>query len=179
MTCIVGIIEKEKVYIGGDSAGVAGLDVTIRKDTKVFKKGDFLIGYTSSFRMGQIIRFSFNPTRYNPEDDVYEYMCTHFINDLRAAFRNGGFLETDKSVESGGTFLVGFKGRLFTINNDFQVGESADDFDACGCGTPYALGCLEIDKESDYSPASRIERALTVAAKFSGGVRPPFVILNT
>ena len=37
MTCIAAIAEKGKVYIGGDSAGVAGLDLTIRADEKVFK----------------------------------------------------------------------------------------------------------------------------------------------
>ena len=39
MTCIVGYLDKKtkKVTIGGDSAGVAGLDITIRKDEKVFK----------------------------------------------------------------------------------------------------------------------------------------------
>ena len=36
MTCIVGYLDKKtkKVTIGGDSAGVAGLDITIRKDEK-------------------------------------------------------------------------------------------------------------------------------------------------
>jgi hypothetical protein len=38
MTCIVGYESDGKVYIGGDSAGVRGLDVTVREDSKVFKK---------------------------------------------------------------------------------------------------------------------------------------------
>ena len=52
MTCIVGLVENGKVYIGGDSAGVAGLDVRMRSDEKVFTKGNMIFGYTSSFRMG-------------------------------------------------------------------------------------------------------------------------------
>lgn len=36
MTCIVGLKHENSVWIGGDSAGVAGLSVTIRKDPKVF-----------------------------------------------------------------------------------------------------------------------------------------------
>ena len=54
MTCIVGLINKENksVTIGGDSSGLAGSDLTIRKDPKVFKNGDFIFGCTSSsFRM--------------------------------------------------------------------------------------------------------------------------------
>ena len=63
MTCIVGYLDKKtkKVTIGGDSAGVAGLDITIRKDEKVFKVDNFIIGCTSSFRMIQLLRFSFKP----------------------------------------------------------------------------------------------------------------------
>lgn len=52
MTCIIGFIKNKKVYIGGDSAGVGGSHVTIRRDSKVFKNGNFIMGYTSSFRMG-------------------------------------------------------------------------------------------------------------------------------
>jgi hypothetical protein len=55
MTCIVGIVENGKVYMGGDAAGVNGYSVRVRKDPKLFKVGEFLFGYTSSFRMGQLL----------------------------------------------------------------------------------------------------------------------------
>lgn len=53
MTCIVGYVTPAReVVMGADSAGVAGYDLRIRRDVKVFHAGPFLIGYTSSFRMG-------------------------------------------------------------------------------------------------------------------------------
>ena len=55
MTCIVGLIHEDKVYIGADSAGAANGNITIRKDKKVFKVGEFIFGCTSSFRMIQLI----------------------------------------------------------------------------------------------------------------------------
>lgn len=175
MTLIVGIIEKEKVYIGADSAGVAGLDVTVRKDVKVFKKGDFVIGCTSSFRMIQLLRFSFTPPKRYDDQDVYEYMCTSFVNELRNVFKGGGFARRDNEVESGGFFLVGYKGRLFTIQGDYQVAEGEKNYDAVGCAESYALGALDVMDES--SPAeNRIRRALEIGAYRSGGVRPPFII---
>lgn len=142
MTCIVGVVEQEVVYIGGDSAGVAGLDITNRKDPKVFKVGDFLIGCTTSFRMIQLIRFSFSPPKRHPDKDVFEYMCTEFINEIRNCLKSGGFAEVNCSVENGGSFLVGYCGRLFKIESDFQVGESVDSFQSVGCGEPFALGAL-------------------------------------
>jgi len=178
MTCIVGLIEKEKVYIGGDSAGVSHLDVTVRKDPKVFKIDNFVIGCTSSFRMIQLIRFSFKPPKRHPDKDVFEYMCTDFINTLRQCFREGGFIQVDKNVDNGGTFLVGYCGRLFVIFDDFQVSESYSLFASVGCGESYALGALlNIDKK--LPATEKIKIALETAVYFSGGVRPPFVIEHT
>lgn len=180
MTCIVGHIDRKenKVYIGADSAGVSGLNVTIRKDVKVFKVGEFVIGCTSSFRMIQLLRFSLNPPKRYEDDDVFKYMCTSFINEIRRCFREGGFLELDKNVESGGTFLVGYKSRLFCIENDYQVGESELDYDACGCGQYYALGALDAT-DPELNTKDRIIKALQIAANRSGGVRPPFNIEST
>ena len=178
MTCIVGFVNKKskKVYMGADSAGVAGLDVTIRKDLKIFKKGEFLIGCTTSFRMIQIIRFSFNPPPLIKKD-VFEYMCTDFIDEIRACFKKGGFLEKDKEAESGGCFLVGYKNRLFKIDSDFQVGESVDGHMAIGCGSSFALGSM-YSTEHSY-PEYKVLEALRCAAHYSAGVRAPFTILNT
>src|SRR5689334_16657482 len=133
MTCIVGLIEKKKVYIGGDSAGVAGLDVTVRKDPKVFKVGDFVIGCTTSFRMMQLIRFSFNPPKRFEGDDIFKYMCSEFVNVLRRCLKDGGYAKKENEEESGGTFLVGHQDRLFRIDSDYQVGESQKPFEAVGC----------------------------------------------
>lgn len=178
MTCIVGIIEKEKVFIGGDSAGASGLDVRIRKDPKVFKINDFAIGCTSSFRMIQLIRFSFKSPYIKKNQDVYEYMCTNFINALRKCFKDGGYIEIDRSRESGGTFLVGYKNRLFAIYDDFQVEELTDEFNCVGCGAKYAFGALRaMDKK--LSATEKIKKALEIATYYSGGVRLPFIIEKT
>lgn len=181
MTCIVGYIDKKesKVYIGADSAGVAGMNVVVRKDVKVFKVADFIIGCTSSFRMIQLLRFSFNPPKKYDEEDLYKYMCTSFINEIRKCFREGGFSELDKNVESGGTFLVGYKDRLFWIGNDYQVGESEKDYDACGCGEPFALAALDALVGSEIDIKEKILTALNIAAYRSAGVRPPFLIEST
>lgn len=65
MTCIVGLVDKGSIYMGGDSAGVAGLSVTTRADEKVFLNGPFIMGFTTSFRMGQILRYKFVPPDQN------------------------------------------------------------------------------------------------------------------
>lgn len=164
--------------MGGDSAGVAHLDVTLRRDPKVFLNGKFLIGYTSSFRMGQILRFKFIPPPIPRNQDLYKYMCTSFIDVARKALKKGGYSEIDSNVERGGTFLVGVRDRLFNIQQDFQVGESYEDYDTVGCGESYALGAFAAQSEK-MDPTKRVVQALQIAEKFSGGVRAPFVILTT
>jgi len=181
MTCIVGIVDEKnnKVIIGGDSAASAGSGIQIRKDVKVFKNKNFVIGCTSSFRMIQLLQFSFVPPDV-VEKDIFEYMCTDFINAVRKCFKNGGFLQkyTDGD-EKGGTFLVGYKNRLFKIDHDFQVAENLNGMDACGCGEEFALGALLALKNLNSSKDGKILRALEVAELLSSGVAGPFVIEST
>lgn len=180
MTCIIGLIKNKKVYIGGDSAGVGGNDVTLRKDTKVFRTGKFIIGYTSSFRMGQLLRFKLKLTKQERGVSDYEYMCTTFIDSVRKCLKNGGYTIVKDESERIGTFLVGYKNRLYKIEGDLQVGESYENFNSVGCGEDYAKGALDIilKYSKGYSAEKIIEKALTTVVKFSSGVRPPFNILK-
>lgn len=105
MTCIVGYIDKDSnIYMGGDRAGVGGLSLRVRDDTKVFTKGKFIFGYTSSFRMGQLIRFKFSPPKHHPDVEDFNYMCTDFIDKLRECLSTGGYAKENNNVETGGTF---------------------------------------------------------------------------
>lgn len=174
MTCIAGIVQGGNVYIIGDSAGVGGLDLTIRADRKVFVNGDFVMGFTTSFRMGQLIQYAFNPPKRHPDKDVMAYMVTDFVDALRNCLKCGGFARKDSEAESGGTFLVGYAGRLFSIESDYQVAESVIGYDAVGCGDAYAKGVLF----ATYSqpPEDRLRLAMQAAEAHSAGVRGPFHI---
>lgn len=179
MTCVIGFVKGKKVYIGGDSAGVAGLDIITRKDAKVFKKGRFVFGYTTSFRMGQLIRYKLKLPSHPKGMGDFEFMCTRFIDSIRGCLKIGGFTNINNNVEEGGKFLVGYKGNLYTIENDFQVGISAHSYDAVGCGESYALGALKALEVASNPPEKKIKMALEIAEEFSAGVRRPFVVVNT
>lgn len=176
MTCIVGLVDRGKVWLGGDSAGVAGLSLSVRRDEKVFRNADFLIGFTTSFRMGQVLRYAFTPPKRHPDKDVMAFMVTDFVDAVRAALKAAGYARRDSEVESGGTFLVGYEGRLFRIESDYQVGDPGE-FDACGCGEDIARGALFATK--DVADAEvRLGVALHAAEAFSAGVRGPFRTLG-
>ncbi len=179
MTCIVGLIHQQKVYIGGDAAGICpeDLEVIIRKDKKVFQVGEFIMGGTSSFRMIQLLQYGFKPPEYK-DGDIMRYMVVDFVNAVRTLFQKGGFMAQSEDGDLGGTFLVGFRGRLFTIQSDYHVEESMSNYAAVGCGQAYSLGALHQLEKSKLSPEKKVQKALESAVKFSGGVRPPFTILS-
>jgi hypothetical protein len=147
--------------------------MTVRADSKVFQNGPYLMGFTTSFRMGQILRY-FNPP--DPEGwDLWRFMATTFVDAARKAFKDSGYTPKDsEGSEAGGSFLVGVRGQLFKVDDDFQVGVPADGFAAVGCGAPIARGALWVTPMRP--PEARIRAALEAAERFSCGVRGPFVI---
>lgn len=179
MTVIAGLVDGKRVWIGGDSAGVAafGLGLTVRADAKVFRNSGFLFGFTSSFRMGQLLRYSL--TLPPPKGDLDAFMCTTFVDVLRDCLKAGGWASKDNEREEGGTFLVGVRGRLFTVYDDYQVASAADGYAAVGCGDQVALGALHATAGAGMKPRRRVLKALAAAERFSAGVRAPFVCLKS
>ncbi|MDB5042182.1 MAG: hypothetical protein JWN27_2908 [Candidatus Eremiobacteraeota bacterium] len=179
MTCIVGWIENGVVTIGGDAAAVSGLRVTQRVAPKVFINGPMVFGFTSSFRMGDLLQHAFTVPEQRGSESVDKYMRTTFIDAVRSCLKTGGFARKENEVERGGTFLVGYEGRLFYIDSDYQVGESTDGFDAVGCGDEFARGAMAILRAGpSVDVEAKLRRALEVAAKYSGGVSPPFAFVQ-
>lgn len=174
MTCIVGIVENGIVYIGADSAASGTNSIVVRSDEKVFFNRDFLIGFTTSYRMGQILRYVFIPPEYVDTSDLYKYMVKEFVPQVYQCLTLNNFT-VDKNSE-GGLFLVGFRGNLFRIADDFQVVQTSDNFMSLGNGDRCAIGALYATRGQD--PTIRIQIALEAAAKYTPGVLPPFIIKN-
>jgi ATP-dependent protease HslVU (ClpYQ) peptidase subunit len=171
VTCIVGVEYNGRVVIGGDSAGVAGWSVTVRADTKVFRNDAYIMGFTDSFRMGQLLRYSLVPPMPRTWD-LDRFMATEFVAAVRDCLRDGGYARNDSGNESGGQFLVGIQGRLYRIDSDFQIGRSVDDYQAVGAGEDFARGSLHTS--ADQPPDYRVRKALAAAAHHSTDVRAPF-----
>lgn len=177
MTCIVGVASQGHVWIGGDSAGIAGWSLSVRADEKVFANGPFVMGFTSSFRMGQLLRYSFVPPEKDPESDLDRYMVTSFVDAVRRCLKEGGYALRKEEKEEGGTFIVGIAGSLFLVEGDYQVGKQSCGYVAAGCGSDIAIGSLYATK--DVEPERRVKLALESAEAHSAGVRGPFVVRRT
>jgi len=185
MICIVGMEHKGVVYLGGDSAATSGWDTRIQAAPKVFKLGEFVMGYTTSFRMGQLLQYEFTPPENDCDDDM-AYMVTRFVPALRECMKKGGFTAVKESQETGGVFLVGYRGKLYKVIDEFSVLRSQDGYEAVGCGDRYALVAVwvrlrhaEQKSGQPMSPIVTLQLALEAAAYFSNGVASPFTFVRT
>jgi len=179
VTCIIGCVDKNYIYMAGDSCGSNGHYYSIRKDDKIFRKGEMLFGYTTSFRMGNLLQWKFNIPKHPVEMSVMEYMNTVFVDEVIKCFSDNGYASVNKEVKSGGHFLIGYKGQMFAIEGDFQVGITQDNIAACGCGAIAALAAFNrglFDKV--HGIEYNLKKALFVASSMIEGVEPPFKVLR-
>lgn len=182
MTCIIGIVDNDKVWMGGDAAGTH-VDSWLTQtglETKVWKAGDVVFGGCGSFRIMQLLRYKMIIPTVPDGIDALEYLTGDFVDAMRTALGDGGALtiwddtSTEEMEESG--YLVALQGRVFEIYADFGVGEFDDGFASIGCGKGFALGSLY--STHDLKPKERVQLALEAAEHFSAGVRGPFTILK-
>jgi ATP-dependent protease HslVU (ClpYQ) peptidase subunit len=176
MTCIVGLEHEDQVWIGGDSAAVADIDISAHASPKVFHNGPFVVGFSTSFRMGQILQYHLRPPRPSKSrtKDLTRFMVVQFIEAVREVFKDKEFEDEDGE---GGKFLVGYKGALFVVDVDFQIYRPLPGYHAIGAGDNPALGALFASE--GVPPQKRVLQALRASAEFCTVVRPPFTVIHT
>lgn len=190
MTCIVAVTDGETVVLGGDSAAVGGHELRLRTDRKVFQVGSYAVGFTTSYRMGQILRYETDLPEPPPDvgpDELERFIVTEVVPAVRRSFADHGFAKTarftspkeasttEEGQEFGGLFLIGVAGHIFEIRQDYQVGRPAAAYSSVGFGAPVALGALHVlESLPGLSLRERATKALEAAETYSAVVRAPF-----
>lgn len=185
MTCIVAVAKDGIVHMGADGLGYeySSAHVMQRLDPKLFNNGPYLIGFTTSFRMGQILAYTTvlpePPERNATRMELHRFMCTEFIDAVKLAFEQGGYvIKNDTSGQTlGGDFIVALHGNIFVVESDFQVSMPGCDYYSLGSGQHYAMGALYATDEK-MSPHERLEVALSAAATFNAAVGHPFIFMS-
>lgn len=183
MTCIVAIEYKNKVYMAGDTLGSNGWTKNDYVHPKVFKKGDLIVGYPTSFRFGQIIEhFLDNHKLPKGEKNIYKWLCTKVVPDIREKLKEHGYSDG----KDGGQALIGIKDQLWFLESDYCVLKPLGKFASVGCGEGYAMGSLYTNlknKNIDDLKKSEVEEMLKTsiesAAEFSTGVSSNCHIIHT
>ena len=172
MTCIAGIECNGVVWMGGDSAGTAGnMHQRIRGDKKVFIKGDFIFGFCSSFRVGQLLQYNLELPSHPEEREDFAFLVNEFVNAVKTC------LKAEEGEDVTPYFLFGYRGKLYGMQGDYQVSKAEEGFDAMGSGADIAIGALHTNK-AVKSPKKRLLQALEASALNNAAVRPPFIVLS-
>jgi len=174
MTLIAAIKDtKGHIHMLGDSSAIYGEgDVVrgIRKDHKVFIKGQYGIGYSGSFRTGEIIQHIWQPPKYTGRVPIERFMRTTLIESIRKAIEKG------KGEIS--PMLFALDGHILNVQEDYHIGESIDPYEAIGSGEQFALGGLHALKATNLSTRTKLLKVAEAAEYHSNQVMGPFHIIK-
>ena len=170
MSTVIGIKQGKNVWIGSDSRGTTEDGYVRYGDCiKVFRNGDYLIGFIGTVRGGQILM----PPFFEPPDDI-----EWFPDLLREQVAEKGcmVIEDDRCQSQHCNYLIGYKGRLFEILSDFHMNQ-IKTYTSIGSGSYFAFGSLYTTKQLGIKdPEKRMMIALKTAAHFDVASAAPFHI---
>lgn len=183
MTTIVGIEHEGNVWIGGDSAVMLGdTELNTQVGGKVFRLGDVIFGVAGWTRTSAMLRYDLRlPERRfdQPGQTDIGWLNTDFTRAVHECLERNGWDPQGGSRpqrrSSDNTIMVGYRGKLYVLRDNFEVSRYPDHFYAIGVGGEIAIGYLAATKER--GPRDRILGALATAARYSVGTRDPFTIL--
>jgi ATP-dependent protease HslVU (ClpYQ) peptidase subunit len=151
MTCIVGFEYADRVYIGGDLQGTGYNNKVVHHQPKVFVRNGVAFGYTTSYRFGQLLEHALpDPIVPDKVEEVYPWLIKVLVPAIKTVLK-------DNDYEGGGNCLIGVKGQLWELQNDYSVLRSVNGYAAVGSGYEYANGAMYAHLPS--KPLARSHRA--------------------
>lgn len=173
MTCIVALEANGRVYMGSDTFGSNGYTGRTNEAPKTFQNGSALIGYTTSFRMGQILQYGLVVPEESLTWDIDRWMAVDLMPAIRTAFEAHGWDRLNEGRAKGGEFLFSIHGRCYAVQADYSFLRSPLGEYAIGSGKDYALGSLHATRDW-AKPKQRVAAALAAAAEHVVSVDGPF-----
>lgn len=175
MTCVVGIETEGIVWLGGDSSclDVEGDAVVTQRGSKVFKKGDFVIGFAGSFQVGSFLRHKVPFPKVVSEQTL--------STTIQMAFERADI----KKVSGTETWeaLIGYRDKLYVVQNDFYVYRHSRPYMAIGAAAAVsvAMGSFRTLERlgGDLSGRAQLKFVLETAEEFSANVRKPWRYTST
>lgn len=177
MTCIVGLVDKGTVYMGGDSCASDYNTYINSAKGKVFRKGEALIGVCGKSKVIDLLKYHM-PDLPDTNEDFEAYLRTTFMPNVHAVIKKWAW-NTDEQFES--EFLLGFKGRLYVFQSDFSILDTPAYGASVGSGCEVAMGSLFTTsklRSRRLTPKNRVMLALEAAEAVVTSVKGPFEILT-
>ena len=179
MTAIVGVVQDGEVWMGGDSFCECGAVTYIRTDAKVFFRDEpesnrrILIGAAGDAILSHLAEMIFDVPARRADHSAHQYIGMSLGPALFEAIDKHLNLIRKKKWPNG-RFLFGYDSHLYSFDCNGSLLHEDSGLMAIGWGDEIAIGALEATPE--LAPEERIRRALSIAAKRTSKVAPPFHI---
>ena len=153
MTVIVGIRDNGKVYMGSDRSASDGDTILQMTTPKIFRVGNFLIGYSGSQGLGVMSK---HLRCWNTEpEDIERFLRVDFVKEFKGLREEIGGSDDDHA-----SWLIAYNTYLYEVDTEsFSV--FPFDYTAIGSGSAVALGSLYSTPEQ--SPMHRVHKAVNAA----------------
>jgi ATP-dependent protease HslVU (ClpYQ) peptidase subunit len=165
--------------MGCDTITTNEYDWNTRKRKKVFiRNNNMMFGCCGSFRMMDLLEWKLYIPVHGKTYSTNEYIHTTFIDAVIKCFNENYYGKIDNNRARGGTFLLGYKDKLYKIYDDYQIEENTKNFNVAGSGgeSAYSSILTSLMLKQTTSPKTIIEIALNVAEQRIVSVRSPFYI---
>lgn len=175
MTVIVGIVKNNTVWLGADSAATNSSGTQkLLGDPKVFVKGKIAIGVCGSPKILDHLNNVTELPSWDGRAPKREFLLRDVVPTIKSSLGAGECLEGSNMP---GELLIGFQGRLYQVESNFQLITSQAGFDSVGSGSDTAIGSLH-STTNVQSTRKRVIMALTAACARNAMCRPPFTIVK-
>lgn len=177
MTCIIAHATRTSSFIAADKLGSNNFTKAIQSEPKIFEKefdsrvleegfiptihkDTMTIGYTTSFRMGQLLKHCLVLPEKQPTQSFKEYLVQSVVPAIRTLFREEWGSRADNQDVGGGQFIILHKHKIYEIHEDFCVLEPKNNISAVGSGAYHAIAAmaayLTVETETEVPLVDRI-----------------------
>lgn len=183
MTVTLAFADKQNktAWIAADSCASDSISHSLVRNPKVFNpvgRSDVLIGCAGSFRLPNLLQHV--PGIFPDESELStdEIDMSYLVNEFTPVV---AALTEDFDENDTWELLLAVGDRIYRMQMDLSIIESADDSDAIGIGGPVALGAFKVlNQLATFQPIeTRMKQALQVACDSCHGCLPPFLVMQT
>jgi ATP-dependent protease HslVU (ClpYQ) peptidase subunit len=131
--------------------------------------------------MGQILQHKTELPNI-PSKNVGDIHIVSVVDAVSESLYKHHFTAEKDNRYSGGTFIIGWAGRLYVIESDFQYHRPAMNYCCVGAGDEYGMGAmhaLSYLKGSDVHEHFHLLQAMRAASELNCFVAAPYIIMDT
>ena len=121
MSVVIAVSDGETIEAGADSAVGSPEEIYELLEPKVFVRGDYLIGYCGSLRIGQILRYQTELPEPPPDGNLTAFLVQEVVPEIQRAVEVAGAAGKDHFLPNKTVILLGCRGGLWSIRGAAAV----------------------------------------------------------